>query len=1827
MNNEDKLRRFLKEASKKLQETQHQLHEAEDRAHEPIAVVGMACRFPGGADSPERLWELVLAERDAITGFPADRGWDRAARDPGTPEGAYPRQGGFLSGIAEFEPEFFGITPVEALAMDPQQRLLLEVAWEALERGGVDPRSLRGSRTGVFVGGAASTYTGSVLPDSVTAQGYAMTGGLSSVASGRLSYTLGLEGPSLTVDTACSSSLVTLHLAMRSLRSGECDAALAGGATVMTDPGVFVEFARQRGLSADGRCKAFSARADGTAFSEGVGLLLLRRLSDARRAGLPVLAVLRGSAVNSDGESNGLTAPNGPSQRRVIRQALADARLTAAEVDVVEAHGTGTSLGDPIEAQALLDTYGRDRAGGAPLRLGSVKSNIGHTQAAAGVAGVIKMVMALRHGRLPRTLHVDAPTERVDWGEGAVDLLTETVDWPRTGRPRRAAVSSFGISGTNAHVVLEEEPEPAPADPAAPALPALPAGGAVTPWVLTAATAPALRAQAARLAQAPCVEAAPERVPADVGWSLAAHRATLPHRAVVLGADRDALLSGVRALASGGTPPGVVTGKPGPGRLALVFSGQGAQRLAMGRGLHARFPVFAEAFDEVCGHLDKELDRPLREIVFAREGTAEAALLDSTAYAQPALFAVEIALFRLLCSLGVRPAVLLGHSVGEIAACCAAGVFSLPDAARMVAARGRLMAALPPGGAMTAVSADRAEVAAVLAAVPGTVSVAAVNGPSATVLSGERDAVERAAAELSTRGHRTRRLTVSHAFHSPLMDPVLAGFAEVMASVTMSAPSLPVVSALTGRAADDTIRTPEYWVDHVRGPVLFADAVRAAEALGAGVWLEAGPDAVLSAMIPDSLARGGRPTTAAAMRAGHDEPGALLTALAEVFAAGADVNWTAFFAGVPVHRAELPTYAFQRRRLWPEPGGPAAGWALDDTGHPLLGSSVDLPDSGGALFTGLLSVAAQPWAADHVVLGATLLPGTAFVEMAVRAGRHFDRGTVRELTLHAPLPLPADGDVVVQTVVGGPDEAGRRPVSIHSRPSSGAPWVRHATGVLEAAEETHPAVLDGRWPPENAVPVPADGLYTSLAERGYDYGPAFRGTRAVWRRGDEVFAEIALAEPQARAAADFALHPALLDAALHAAFLGEPGDLRARLPFAWTGVRVLTPGASGARVAIRPAGDGAVALTLTNASGRPVAVVDSLVSRPVDAERLGSAAVPALFGQVWREIPAAATGTPPSVVVLGDGPAGPLNRPDLASVLAKSGAHEPPWVVLPVRPAEGADVPEAALTAVSDVLGVVQRWLSADRGAARLVVATHRAVGVGDGDGAPDPATAAVWGLVRVAQNEHPGRILLADLPGTDHAADSDVSDDLPVWIHTAVAADEPQFAVRDGRPLAPRLTEVTTTDTATDSPADATADNAAAVPGPLGEGTVLITGGTGALGAVFARHAVREHGVRDLLLLSRRGEQAPGAAALVAELREGGARVTVSACDVGDRASLAAALDAIPADAPLSAVIHTAGVLDDGVLESLTPDRLAAVFRPKAKAAWHLHALTERLPLSAFVLFSSAAGVLGNFGQANYAAANVFLDALAEHRRGRGLPATSLAWGLWEEAGGLGAGLDPAALDRYAAVGATPLTAGRGVGLFDRARASGLPTAVAAPIDPAVLRSHAQRAALPAVLRELAGVRATHPSPAVYEEAPPELSLPERLAGLDEAGQDAVLLDAVLSMTAEVMGAAGPEALGPDDDFTRLGLDSLAVLRLRNLVVEATGLDLSVATVFENTTPAALVAYLKEEFLADSVHAFVDTLEDLDAIDPDTVRDLLDDDVLDRLAAVLESLSAKWEE
>ncbi|MEU1883837.1 acyltransferase domain-containing protein, partial [Streptosporangium sp. NPDC020072] len=881
-------------------------------ADDPVVIVGMACRLPGGIESPEALWRLVESGGDAVSEFPTDRGWDVEELydpDPDKAGKSYTRHGGFLRDAADFDAAFFNISPREAIATDPQQRLLLEVAWEAFERAGIDPLSLRGSRTGVFAGMMYHDYAPRLREIPGDLEGYLVNGSAGSIASGRISYTFGFEGPAVTVDTACSSSLVALHLAAQSLRSGESDLALAGGVAVMSTPTTFVEFSRQRGLSTDGRCKAFSSTADGTGWGEGVSLLLLERLSDARRNGHPVLAVVRGSAVNQDGASNGLTAPSGPAQQRVIRQALANAGLGPAEVDAVEGHGTGTTLGDPIEAQALIATYGQDRPAERPLWLGSLKSNIAHTQAAAGGAGVIKMVLAMRYGVLPKTLHVEEPTPHVDWSLGTVRLLTEARSWPEGGRPRRAAVSSFGVSGTNAHVILEQPPLIEEEEPVREPV------QAALPWVLSGHVPEGLRGQAVSLAT--FVEGRDELEPADVAYSLVTTRGPLAERAVVVGADRETLASGVRSLTGDGAlPDHVVRGAADvDGKVVFVFPGQGGQWQGMAAGLLETAPVFAERLTECAAALAEFTDWSLLDVV---RGAPDAPGLDRVDVVQPVLWAVMVSLAELWRSYGVRPDAVVGHSQGEIAAAVVAGGLSLRDAARVVALRSQAITALSGEGGMASVSLPAAEAEARLAAWGGRLSVGVVNGPSSVVVSGEVEPLVELLAQLDAEGVRNRRVPVDYASHSARVESIHDDLVKALSPIVPRTGTVPMLSTATGDWIDTSVLDAEYWYTNLRHTVRFEEATRALAEAGHTAFVEVSPHPVLTASIHETLDSGDGPPTLVTGTLRRDQGGLdrFLTSLAEAFVRGVPVDWTAAFAGTGPRRVELPTYAFQRTRYW-----------------------------------------------------------------------------------------------------------------------------------------------------------------------------------------------------------------------------------------------------------------------------------------------------------------------------------------------------------------------------------------------------------------------------------------------------------------------------------------------------------------------------------------------------------------------------------------------------------------------------------------------------------------------------------------------------------------------------------------------------------------------------------------------------------------------------------------------------------------------------------------------------------------------------------------------
>ncbi|MGC0422077.1 SDR family NAD(P)-dependent oxidoreductase [Embleya sp. AB8] len=2100
---------YLKRTSIELLDTRRRLRELTEAAAEPIAIVGVACRYPGGVTSPEALWELVRAGGDAMSEFPDDRYWDLAALsdpDPDRPGTCYSRFGGFLHDAGDFDAEFFGINPREALAADPQQRLLLETSWESLERAGIDPHTLRGSDTGVFAGVAYFGY-GNHFFTPETISGYAQTGSLLSVASGRVAYSLGLEGPAVSTDTACSSSLVAVHQAVQSLRQDECALALAGGVTVMATSQVLREMSRQRGLAEDGRCKAFADAADGTGFAEGAGVLVLERLSAARRNGRRILAVIRGSAINQDGASNGLTAPNGPAQQRVIRAALANSRVAAGEVDVVEAHGTGTTLGDPIEAQALLATYGQDRDPDHPLWLGSLKSNIGHTQAAAGVGGMIKMIMALRNGVLPKTLHVDRPSTHVDWSAGAVELLTEARAWPAApGRPRRAGVSAFGASGTNAHLILEEAPEPEPAPDAADRVPGV-AGGLV-PWVVSARSAGALRAQAASLREFAAAD--PGLDVADVGWSLASSRARFEHRAVVLGRDRDELLSGLATLRDGAESAAVVRGiAEEPGGVAFMFPGQGTPWAGAARQLYDTFPVFARSLDETCAHFDAHLPFALKPLLLSDEPAEGRA--DRTDIAQPALFALQVARYRLLTRYGRPPTHLIGHSIGEIAAAHVSGVLDPDAATRLVAARGRAMQTVGERGAMLAVRASEADVRALLGGYDR-VGIAAINGPESVVVSGARDEVHELRDRLVADGTSAKLLDVGHAFHSPLMDPILAEFAASIGELPAGRPSIPVVSTRLGREATlSELTSVAHWVSHVREPVRFFDAVQCARTAGVKTFLDVGPGATLASITKEAFAAEGvaDAVVLSSSRRGRGAVETLIGALAQAHVRGDVVDWGALFGAR--RRVDLPTYAFQRQRYWLDflagtGSADVASAGLAASAHPLLGAVLEHPGTDEVVFTDLWSLRTHAWLADHAVFGAVVVPATAYLDLALSVGDFVGCAAIGELSLEVPLVLPDSGDVQVRVVVGAADEAGHRALDVYSRPGPAEPavgertvggWTRHATGSLapstrRPAGRTEDAPAPAAWPPAGARRLDIDDLYDTFADAGFVYGPTFRGLREVWRHGADLFALAGLpAAAEGSTGGGFALHPALIDTALHAVVAGgvlEVAGDRGWMPFSWSGVDRVAECGPTVRVRISPAGEHAVAVAIADEHGREIAHVAALTFRPAQAEQLRSARggpEQSLFELDWRPVrpsepethhgPWAVLGAQPGLAarLTEVGGESAVFHASLADVLA---GDVPRHLVLCLDDLVVADPDLLAEVGGTDarVLDWVQRFLAEERFAeSTLVVLTRLALDTGGGERVESLPGASVWGLIRSAQTEHPGRFRLVDVD------DADTS-----WARfpDVLALGEAQLALRGGAYLVPRMTPTALANNRIEPPAVgahrlgipnkgtlenltwvpcpeveepltsgqvrisvhaaglnfrdvtialglvertaldagiggegagtvlavaddvtelapgdrvmgifpgafgrvAVADHrllrpipdgwsyaeAASVPGAyltayyalfhlkqlekgqrilihaaaggvgmaavqlaqhvgaeiygtasptkwptlrgmglddehlassrdldfaakfldasggrgvdvvlnslahtfvdasltllpeggsfiemgktdirdprqvaadhpgvdyqafdlyeagldlinemfravmelfadgrvrpnpisvrhirdaratfremsqgrhigklvfdlgdgFGGGTVLVTGGTGGVGSLVARHLVTEHGVRSLVLASRRGMAADGAAELVHDLEGAGAAVRVVACDVADRAAVADLLADLPREYPLTAVVHAAGVLADGTVESLTAESLDRVLGAKVGGAINLHELTGEHTLTAFILFSALAGTLGTGGQANYAAANGFLDGLAARRRASGLVGTSLCWGWWEQRSGMTEDLDLVDLSRIRRMGVAEMPTAEALALFDAAYTIDKPVLIPARVDLSALR-HRTADEVPLILRDLVeNGRPSRKRTTTTGDGGP-LDLPARLAGLAAGEAEAVVLDWIRDQVAIVLGHPAGTVVDADQAFTHLGFDSLTSVELCNRLASATALRLPSTLVFSYPTPREL--------------------------------------------------------
>ncbi|WP_018801904.1 type I polyketide synthase [Salinispora arenicola] len=1649
---------YLKWVSADLHDTQERLRELEQAQREPIAVVGMSCRFPGGVDGPDDLWRLVETGTDAVTGFPTDRGWDLDA----IADSVAVHEGGFLAGADRFDAGFFGISPREATAMDPQQRLLLEGAWEALESAGIDPRSLRGTRTGVFVGSNNQDHV--IVLSSATADttGQGLTGATASVLSGRVSYVLGLEGPALTIDTACSSSLVSLHLAVQSLRRGECSMALAGGVALMATPAMFLESSGQGVLALDGRCKAYAEGADGTGWGEGVGWVLVQRLSDAVREGRRVLAVVTGTAVNQDGASNGLTAPSGIAQRRVIRAALDDAGLSAADVDAVEGHGTGTALGDPIEVGALLETYGREHAAERPLWLGSLKSNIGHTQAAAGIGGIIKMIQAIRHGILPGTLHASQRTSRVEWDRGGLALLTEATPWPETGAPRRAGVSSFGISGTNAHVILEQAPPREAAEPEVTRTPGL------LLWVLSGHTEEALRGQARRLLT--YVEDNPQLSATDIAWSLATTRSRLAHRAVVLGADRPGLLRGLADLARGEPSAAVVQGTAHFGdKVVFVFPGYGSQWRGMALELIEQEPAFRDEFLACEAAFLPWLGW---SSVAALRGDPEAPDLEEFATTQVLLFIVMVALAALWRSYGLEPSGVIGHSQGEIAAAYVAGAVTREDAARYVVARARLMQQHLDGrGGMVAIQLSADELRERLTPYGDRLALAAINGPCAVVMSGEDAALDELAGQLVAEGVRVHKLALNVAAHSAQLDAYRAEIEEMLATLRPVSSDVPFFSTVTGGQLDTVGLDAGHWFSNLRQTVLFEQATRTALTQGYRLMLEVSAHPVVAMAVQDVIDDTGIPAIPlTTLRRGEGGRDRFLRALAEAHVQGAPVDFGVLFGGTGARRVALPTYAFQHERFRLDPGpttGDASSLGLTPLDHPLVTAAIALPEPSGQLLTGRLTRRTHPWLADHIVLGAALLPGTAHLELAFRAGDQVGCDTVEELTLQTPLTLPEHDGVALQVFVGGPQDDGRRSVAVWSRRDTPDPaddgdeWTCHATGLLGHAAATP---VDGltSWPPAAAA-VDIDGLYERLSAAGYGYGPAFRGLRSVWSDGGDIYAEVTLPEETVADAGRFGLHPALLDAAFHALIAARPPQRSAtRLLFSWAGVRLVRAGASALRIRLRPRADGTVTLLAADVAGTPVATADALVMREVTETSL----IPDPARELFREqlqplaVPRQAADEP----VIWTDPGGLLES------LTEPGTR---YAVFAAPTPPGVGVVAAARQVTERLRTLLSSWLTSPGAeSTTLVIRTRNAR-----SGSPDPVQAAGRGVVRSFQASHPGRILVLDTASADEPVAAVIS--------AALAAEEDDVVLHDETAMAARLVRVPAGDL--DLP---------------WSGTVLVTGDAGTRAAEVARHVAARGAAR--VVLAGAGEPDH-------------AGVEAVACDLTD----ADALAALVADVAPDVVLHAAE----------TGDPVAT--------AWALDRAATSVDLRAFVLFSTADGVLGGAGRAERSAASAFTDALVRRRRATGRVGQALAWGSWASTAG-------------------------GLALLDAAVV--VDEAVVVPFRPRA------RGNVPPLLRSL--VRAPL-RPTVDAVAQSSSALARRIGGLDPAERVKALVELVQSEAAVVLGFADVRAVPATRAFRDIGFVSMNAVELRNRLTAVTGLPLAATVVFDHPSAVALGTHL----------------------------------------------------
>jgi pimaricinolide synthase PimS1 len=1772
----------------------------DDGGDEAVALVGIACRLPGGIASHAQLWDALVSGKDCISEVPRERWdvervWDPDRRTPGKTTS---RWGGFLDDVTKFDAAFFGISPREAIQVDPQQRLALEVAWEALEDAGIVPAILSGSRAGVFFGAWTQDYAQLASADPRAIAQHSAQGWNTSIIPARIAYRLGLRGPTLTVNTAHSSSLVAAHLGAQSLRRGETDLALVGGVNLMLTPHMSIQLSKFGAMSPTGRCHAFARGADGYVRGEGCAVVVLRRLSDALRSGDRIYAVLAGSAVNCDGASSTLSAPSPEAQADVLRSAWQAANVSPSRVAYVEAHGTGTALGDRIEATALAEVFCRTRQNA--LRVGSIKTNLGHLESAAGIAGLLKASLALHHGQLPANLHFAAPNPEIAFEALKLAIVSEHEVWP-DAHERFAGVSGFGYGGTNAHLALRQAPRPntesggarVGIEVEAPGFAREQnrehsdgAGTSALPLLVSGRDEVALRAQAGRWAR--WLEVHPDAGFPSVLRTAALHRTHFDARAALAVSSQREAIEALRALADARPHAALTLGRARTrGGAVFVFPGQGSQWTGMGRVLFEESEVFREA---VAACDAAFLPWTGWSVAAVLRGEADALGLASTRVdmVQPALFTMGIALARLWQSLGISPVAVVGSSQGEVAAAVVAGALSLEDGARVIALRSQLLLRIAGLGGMAAVELPLAELEQRLRGRP--LALAVVNTQSSAVVAGDSAAIDAFVSELSSESVFCRRIDVDYASHSPHVDAILAELAAALSTITPRRAHIPILSTLLGSELDGSELDADYWCRNLREPVRLDRALALLHARGADVWLEVSAHPVLALPLNEAAAGAG----AAVARSLTRDQGSLADLhrqLGALHAQGYLVDWRRLYQGSATRLADLPTYAFQRERYWVDvikthSDAPALG--LSASTHPFMRASTPLADSEGMLFTGRLALVDYDWLAEHRVFDTVLVPGTGLLELALAAGLAVGSPHLLELNLSAPLLLPEQGARQVQLHVAAPDETGRRALTVHSRDAdaSDTGWTLHATGVLAVDGDAGAVPALGSWPPPGAQAIDLTDLYARLAARGLGYGPAFQGLKRAFRAGSILYGEVELPTALAGHAEAYGVHPALLDAALHTlSSVGQPSDRSVHaeldngevlLPFSWTDVRLQAAGAQALRVRIELAradeAQRTASLHVFDETGQPVLSAGALQLRRVTPEQVHTTRERTrdLYRLEWEPVVLSelASESDRTLIV---GPAsaeanslaallGLRHVADLTSLraLLDAGEAAPERLLFDCSVCEREEtaLPGRMLAVLSEALAALSALSSDERLTKTAAVwITRNAVSTGLHDGASDLAHAPLWGLLRGARSELPERVLCAvDLGGTLPGPR-----ELRALLH---ASGEPQLAWRDGQARAMRLLR-----------ADEGAHERDAAPLAM-PGTVLITGGTGELGRALARHLVTTHGVRNLVLASRRGPAAEGAQELARALEAQGAdSVRVCVCDVAQRSEVAELLQSISRDQPLRAVFHLAGVLDDGVLDTLSPERLARVLAPKAQGAWHLHELTKSEPLSAFVLFSSASGVLGNPGQANYAAANAFLDALAAERRALGLPALSLCWGLFEPEGqGMTSRLGQLGLARMQRAGLAPLPLSQGLALLDVALARPDTHWLPARLELSQLQRKANDAGyVPALLRKLlrSGLRRAS---VVRGDGS---ALQKRIASLAPEERQRALVSLVQEIAASVLGLASANSVPADRPLKELGLDSVMALEIRSQLSALSDVPLPTTLVFNRPTPEALAQFL----------------------------------------------------